>query len=207
MAAALDLSVWSPPLDPLPRSLTLVADEKRKTDPSLPGVAAGIDEMLRTQSKHGRTLDTHSSLLARVESQVHVNTSDISNIKHTLADHGDRLVDLERLPHAPHPSLVERYDPDETPGGGIRVEPHMWAGIQKVLSDLREEVSGAEQARAIEVARAEAAEAREVELKSEAKAEAEADRKAWDRRLKWVATIGAGLLALQQLAAHYGLHF
>ncbi len=214
VAAISGLTVWNPPPE---RRLTLVSppiDEKRPLRAALPpppppetlqGIGEGIHAIQLQQSRDSRKLDELGQNVADINATVTVHGREIRQLRDAVDEHHERLVDLERLPRArpPHPSMVDKYDPDQTPGGGIRIEPHMWSGIQKVLSDLREQVEAGDQARTIEVARAEAAEKREIEIE----ADRERDAHEWDRRLKRLGMIGtavaAGLSALAYMATHF----
>ena len=167
------------------------ADKPRRapTDPSLHGVAGALDEHWRKLDQIERTQGTHSGLLSRVEAQVHLNTADIDSIKHTLVDHNDRLVDVERLPRAraPYPSrlsILEDDDAEETsPGGHLRVDRHKIANMERTLDTLREQVNARDQALDIEKERADAVEKERLRVAAEAKLRSTTD----DAKIKkWI---------------------
>jgi phosphatidate phosphatase PAH1 len=200
--------------------------ERRKpTPPDLPGVASAIDETLRKLDSVTRTQETHSGLLARVEAQTHVNTAEIRDIQVKLDDHGERIIELERLPRArsPHSDLSQfgLQDDDDlddytSPGGHLRIsvqarqeERRRVAAMERALNDLREQVDAESAAREQErrakereSLRAEGAE-HEREL---LKLRAAEDFKQLERRLKFAQLLG-GIVAGVGAAVASVIHF
>jgi hypothetical protein len=127
-------------------------------------VVQKVDDLSLTVGIHGRDIRSIKGKVDRLEA--------------TVEDHTSRLVEIERLPNArsSHSYELDRYDPDETPGGGIRVDHAIWdtirtqrAEMEQALSEVREQLSAVDQAREIEAARAAGAEEREARLHEKAK--------------------------------------
>ena len=156
---------------------------------TLQGIGQGIYSIQAQQARDSRKLDELGANVADINATVTVHGREIRQLREAVEDHADRLVDLERLPHArapypSRPSILEDDDAEETsPGGHIRVDRHKIANMERTLDTLREQVTARDQALDIEKERADAVEKERLRVAAEAKLRSTTD----DAKIKkWI---------------------
>ena len=145
---------------------------------TLQGIGSGIREILLTVNDLGSKYDRLETAVGRVEFQqnqqgyeIHAIKREQDVMKNTLADHGDRIVDLERHPHArpvmtatgasipPLESLPR--SPHKSGSFPAEVIQEAWAEVEKTVAAMGVKLTAMEQENAIAAKLAEDAEKRE----------------------------------------------
>jgi chromosome segregation ATPase len=192
------------------------------------GIGNGIREILIKVDKLGTGHKELTDAIGRVEYQQNEQGFDIRGIKRdqtemkqTLEEHGDRLVDLERRPtpvsmpmvvaQASIPPIASLGRASKSGSFPADVVHEAWGEVEKSvaamngqLADLtakmavlEEEKKEAERQRELEKARAKGAE-EERDLQAQKNLD---DIKAWDRRLRWAKIAGGGFSAIMAAIA------
>jgi hypothetical protein len=204
--------------------LTLVPDLPKPPRPpppapeTLQGIGSGIREILIKVGKLDEKGDRLDAAVGRVEFkqneqgyEINAIKRDQDQMKFTLSDHGDRLVDLERLPRAraPHSSEMdlESYNAEMTPAGGIKLEHAMWSSImrskadtERAMNELRALVEAQEEDRTREKQKREWAEEERIKTEKESDARIK-------KLTKYIALVGPVAVGAWEVARWLTVHF
>jgi hypothetical protein len=179
----------APLLDLEPRRLSLVPATPPKPPPPAPetlqGIGSGIRELLIKVGGLATDNDILTKAVGRVEYaqneqgfQIRALQRGHEELRETVAEHKDRLVELERGPS--HARDVTDDDAETTDHGTKRVAPSVWNAIHedkrrtaRALSDLREQVEALSKERNDARLRAEGAE----QEKDRVRAQVETDKR------------------------------
>jgi hypothetical protein len=223
--------------EPPPRRLHLVSPPEPPRPPKPPppapetlqGIGSGIREILVKVDGLGVKHERLSEAVGRVEYKQNEQGYRIvglergqEEIKETLADHRERIVELERLPKSrpPYPSghLIDDEEEEDytSPGGHLRVsvqtrqeERRRAAAMERALNDLRQQVDAESMARDQERKLKDLADARArgaEDEKERIRLQGIDDLKTWDRRLR-LAKLAGGIIAAVGTALVALVHF
>ena len=195
-----------------------------KTDPSMHGIARGIDEVLRQNRTQQETLDGHSLAIEDIRSQGRQNKEDIRVLKRAVDEHGRKIDDLtdrtielerERIPRPPRlPSEIqESLPPIEKLGKAMGSGTNFMVSVDEYaeamqtvgnrMESMRVRLGELEHEREIEKARADGA---EKALRQQEEETGKKEKK-FDRRFKLLAMVGSGLATVLAGLAYVLTHF
>ena len=116
-------------------------------DPALPGIRAGIDEVLANQAGHDRKLDGLNTAIADVHAEVLHHGVRLRKLERLTEEHAERITDLERMPRATHsrPSVGVSIPPlaslgKETQSGSWIIPPD---GVEKYTKIREDQLAAA----------------------------------------------------------------
>lgn len=127
---------------------------RKPVEPNFPGLASGMNEILRKQDTHTRTIQELSDSVGALEARVVHHGVEIKDLKNVVREHGqtleehhERLVDIERLPRHKSPTAIVVHDtgnsipplpvPTKTGNFPKEVVEEAWREIEKQVSEMR----------------------------------------------------------------------